>query len=458
MESDPFSYGRGVRIAYFSVAFANGNCPVSTISRIEARQILDSRGNPTVEVDVHLAAGSVGRAAVPSGASTGKHEAVELRDGDSAIYLGKGVSQAVENVKSMLEPAVLGHDALDQRGVDEKLIAADGTPNKGAAGANAILGVSMAVARAAATHRGVPLFHYLSKGEASMLPIPMMNILNGGSHADNNVDIQEFMVFPVGADTFRGALRMGTETFHHLKAVLKERGLNTAVGDEGGFAPDLRSNEEAIEVVLEAVDRAGYSAGSQIYLALDVAASELYDPSRSVYCLKSENRELSSDDMNEFYSELVEKYPIVSIEDGLSEDDWEGWQKLHSAVGDQVQIVGDDLTVTNPARLQQAIDRSAMNAILIKLNQIGSVTETIDTITLARENGMGAIVSHRSGETEDTTIADFSVAMGVGQIKTGSASRTDRVCKYNQLLRIEEMLESKAQFPGMEVLGYHTGG
>ena len=458
MEICPFSYGRGVRIAYFLSAFANGNCPVSTISRIEARQILDSRGNPTVEVDVHLADGSVGRAAVPSGASTGKHEAVELRDGDSAVYLGKGVSRAVENVQSMLEPVVIGHDALDQRDVDERLIAADGTPNKEVAGANAILGVSMAVARAAATHQGIPLFHYLSEGGASMLPIPMMNILNGGSHADNNVDIQEFMVFPVGADTFSEALRMGTETFHHLKAVLKELSLNTAVGDEGGFAPDLRSNEEAIDVVLEAVDRAGYSAGSEIFLALDVAASELYDSNRDVYCLKSENRELNSADMIGLYGELVEKYPIVSIEDGLSEDDWEGWEQLQGAIGDRVQIVGDDLTVTNLARLQQAIDRSAMNAILIKLNQIGTVTETIDTITLAKENGMGAIVSHRSGETEDTTIADVSVATGVGQIKTGSASRTDRVCKYNQLLRIEEMLGSRAQFPGMEVLGHKAGG
>ncbi|MEE2876527.1 MAG: phosphopyruvate hydratase [Candidatus Neomarinimicrobiota bacterium] len=431
---------------------------MGTISRIEARQIFDSRGNPTVEVDVHLADGSFGRAAVPSGASTGKHEAIELRDGDKSAYLGKGVSQAVENVKSMLEPVVIGHDALDQRGVDEKLINADGTPNKGAAGANSILGVSMAVARAAAAHEGVPLFQHLSKGDASLLPIPMMNILNGGSHADNNVDIQEFMIFPLGASSFSEALRMGTQIFHQLKSVLKEQSLNTAVGDEGGFAPNLRSNEKAVEIVLEAVTRAGYSAGSEVFLALDVAASELYDSTRDVYCLKSEKRELTSNGMIKLYSEFVEKYPIISIEDGLSEDDWEGWEKLNSAIGDSVQIVGDDLTVTNPTRLQEAIDRSAMNTILIKLNQIGTVTETVDTIALARENGMGAIVSHRSGETEDTFIADFSVAMGVGQIKTGSASRTDRMCKYNQLLRIEEILGNKAQLPGMEVLGHQLGG
>tara|TARA_Y100000590_G_scaffold75685_3_gene83622 strand:+ start:56179 stop:57474 length:1296 start_codon:yes stop_codon:yes gene_type:complete len=430
---------------------------VSTISRIEARQILDSRGNPTVEVDVHLDDGSFGRAAVPSGASTGKYEAVELRDNDKSIYLGKGVSVAVENVQSMFAPALIGHDAIDQRAVDEKLIAIDGTPNKEKLGANAILGVSMAVARSAANHERVPLFQYLSEGEALLLPIPMMNILNGGSHADNNVDIQEFMIFPVGADSFSEALRMGTETFHHLKSVLNERNLSTAVGDEGGFAPDFRSNEEAIEVLLEAITRTSYNAGSQIYLALDVAASELYDSTKNHYRLASEKRVLSSNEMIEFYSELIQKYPIISIEDGLSEDDWVGWEQLNRTVGDQIQIVGDDLTVTNPVRLQKAIDRSAMNAILIKLNQIGTVTETIDAITLARENGMGAIVSHRSGETEDTTIADFCVAVGVGQIKTGSTSRTDRVCKYNQLIRIEEILGTKAKFPGMEMLG-HTAG
>ena len=458
MENCLFSHGWAVRNAYFSITFAKENCLVSTISRIEARQILDSRGNPTVEVDVHLADGSFGRAAVPSGASTGKYEAVELRDDDESVYLGKGVSIAIENVQSMLAPMLLGHNAVDQRGIDEKLIAIDGTPNKGAVGANAILGVSMAVAHSAAAHGSIPLFHYLSKGAASLLPIPMMNILNGGSHADNSVDIQEFMIFPIGAESFSEALRMGTETFHHLKSVLNGRSLSTAVGDEGGFAPNLRSNEEAIEVLLEAIARTGYSAGSQIYLALDVAASELYDSTNNHYRLESENRELSSNQMIEFYSELVEKYPIISIEDGLSEDDWVGWEQLHRTIGDRVQIVGDDLTVTNPVRLQEAIDRSAMNAILIKLNQIGTVTETIDSITLAREHGMGAIVSHRSGETEDTTIADFSVAVGVGQIKTGSASRTDRVSKYNQLLRIEEMLGSNAQYPGMELLGHKLRG
>ncbi len=458
MENYPFFHGRAVRNAYFLITFAKENCPMSTISRIEARQILDSRGNPTVEVDVYLDDGSFGRAAVPSGASTGKYEAVELRDDDKSVYLGKGVSVAVENVQSMLAATLIGHDAVDQRGVDEKLIAIDGTPNKRAVGANAILGVSMAVARSSAVHEGVPLFQYLSKGAASILPIPMMNILNGGSHADNSVDIQEFMIFPVGADSFSEALRMGTETFHHLKSVLKGRRLSTAVGDEGGFAPDLRSNEEAIEVLLEAIARTGYSTGSEIYLALDVAASELYDSTKNHYRLESENRELTSNEMIEFYSDLVAKYPIISIEDGLSEDDWMGWEQLHRTIGDRVQIVGDDLTVTNPVRLQEAIDRSTMNAILIKLNQIGTVTETIDAITLARENGMGAIVSHRSGETEDTTIADFSVALGVGQIKTGSASRTDRVCKYNQLLRIEEMLGTKAKFPGMEILGHKAGG
>ena len=429
---------------------------MSIISQVKARQILDSRGIPTVEVDVLLSSGSFGRAAVPSGASTGSHEAVELRDGDRAFYLGKGVQKAVHNVTGILGPAVTGQDALNQRGVDELLISCDGTENKGEVGANAVLGVSLAVAHAAAAHKGLPLFSYLSNGESTLLPIPMMNILNGGSHADNNVDIQEFMVFPIGASSFSEALQMGTETFHYLKSVLGERDLNTSVGDEGGFAPNLRSNEEAIEVILEAISKAGYEVGKEIYLALDVAASELYEANRNIYRLDSEERELTSGELIEFYSTLIQKYPIVSLEDGLSEDDWEGWTELHKALGKKVQIVGDDLTVTNMTRLKKAIDLSAMNAILIKLNQVGSVTETVETMKLARENGMAAVVSHRSGETEDTTIADFAVAMGMGQIKTGSASRTDRICKYNQLLRIEEILGNSATFPGMEVLGHSS--
>ena len=429
---------------------------MSSISQVKARQILDSRGNPTVEVDVLLSSGSFGRAAVPSGPSTGSHEAVELRDGDKAFYLGKGVQKAVQNVTGILGPAVTGQDALNQRGVDELLISCDGTENKGEVGANAVLGVSLAVAHAAAAHKGLPLFSYLSNGESTLLPIPMMNILNGGSHADNNVDIQEFMVFPIGASSFSEALQMGTETFHYLKSVLGERDLNTSVGDEGGFAPNLRSNEEAIEVILEAISKAGYEVGKEIYLALDVAASELYEANRNIYRLDSEERELTSGELIEFYSTLIQKYPIVSLEDGLSEDDWEGWTELHKALGKKVQIVGDDLTVTNMTRLKKAIDLPAMNAILIKLNQVGSVTETVETMKLARENGMAAVVSHRSGETEDTTIADFAVAMGMGQIKTGSASRTDRICKYNQLLRIEEILGNSATFPGMEVLGHSS--
>ena len=429
---------------------------MSIISQVKARQILDSRGIPTVEVDVLLSSGSFGRAAVPSGASTGSHEAVELRDGDKAFYLGKGVQKAVHNVTGVLGPAVTGQDALNQRGVDELLISCDGTENKGEMGANAVLGVSIAVAHAAAAYKELPLFGYLSNGESTLLPIPMMNILNGGSHADNNVDIQEFMVFPIGASSFSEALQMGTETFHHLKSVLGERDLNTSVGDEGGFAPNLRSNEEAIEVILEAISKAGYAVGKEIYLSLDVAASELYEANRNVYRLDSEERELTSGEMIEFYSTLIQKYPIISLEDGLSQDDWEGWTELHKALGKKVQIVGDDLTVTNMTRLKKAIDLPAMNAILIKLNQVGSVTETVETMKLARENGMAAVVSHRSGETEDTTIADFAVAMGMGQIKTGSASRTDRICKYNQLLRIEEILGNSATFPGMEVLGHSS--
>ncbi len=421
------------------------------ISKVSAREILDSRGNPTVEVDVHLADGTIGRAAVPSGASTGTHEAVELRDGDRSRFLGKGVLKAVANVTDIIGLAVAGMDAGNQRELDKALIDLDGTENKGNLGANSILGVSMAVCRAAAASSGISLFQHLSDGKAHLLPIPMMNILNGGQHADNNVDIQEFMIFPVGAHSFSEALQMGTETFHHLKTVLKSKGLNTSVGDEGGFAPNLRSNEEALEIILEAAGKTGYSIGSDLVLALDVAASEIHKD--GTYHLESEGKVLTADELIDYYAGLVEKYPIVSIEDGLGEDDWNGWQKLNSALGSKIQNVGDDLTVTNGVRLQRAIDEKVMNAILIKLNQVGTVSETIDTIRLASENGLASVVSHRSGETEDTIIADFTVAMGVGQIKTGSASRSDRICKYNQLLRIEEELGSAARFPGMEVLG-----
>ena len=421
------------------------------ISKVSSREILDSRGNPTVEVDVSLSDGSNGRAAVPSGASTGTHEAMELRDGDRSRFLGKGVLRAVTNVTDIIGPAVVGMNAGNQRELDEALINLDGTENKSSLGANSILGVSMASCRAAAASAGVSLFQHLSDGNATLLPIPMMNILNGGQHADNNVDIQEFMIFPVGAGSFAEALRMGTETFHHLKAVLKSKGLNTSVGDEGGFAPSLSSNEEALEIILEAAEKTGYSIGSDLVLALDVAASEIYK--NGIYHLESEGKALSSEELIDYYTSLVKKYPIVSIEDGLAEDDWEGWQKLNTALGSKVQIVGDDLTVTNTVRLQRAIDEQVMNAILIKLNQVGTVSETINTIRLARKNGLATIVSHRSGETEDTFIADFSVAMGAGQMKTGSASRSERICKYNQLLRIEEELGSKAKFPGIEILG-----
>ena len=420
------------------------------ITHIHAREILDSRGNPTVEVDLQLNDGSFGRAAVPSGASTGEHEAVELRDGGDR-YMGRGTEQAVRNVNATLGPALIGQDALDQRNVDNLMIELDGTDNKSKLGANAILGVSMATAKAAADHKGLPLFQSLGDENASTLPIPMMNILNGGSHADNNVDIQEFMVFPIGAESFSQALRMGTEIFHNLKSVLKAKGLNTAVGDEGGFAPNLRSNEEAIEVILEAIEKTGYSSGKDIFLALDVAASEIYN--NGAYHLDSENKVLSAEEMVSYYKDLLKKYPIVSIEDGLDENDWDGWQKMNTELGNSIQIVGDDLTVTNIPRLQRAIDEKSMNAILIKLNQIGTMSETIDTIALAKANNYGTIISHRSGETEDTIIADFAVAMNAGQIKTGSASRTDRICKYNQLLRIEETLGKRADFPGKEVLG-----
>lgn len=429
---------------------------MSKISKVIGRQILDSRGNPTIEVDVILTDGSIGRAAVPSGASTGKHEAVELRDGDKNIFLGKGVSKALVNLEKHLAPAVKGLDVLDQRQIDNKLIECDGTPNKGKIGANAILGVSMAAIHAASNYKKVSLFESLKITDNISLPIPMMNILNGGSHANNSVDIQEFMVFPVGASTFSNALRMGTEIFHKLKSVLNKMNMNTAVGDEGGFAPNLQSNEEAIEVIMEAINLAGYTPGKEIFLALDVAASELFNINEKKYNLESEGKILTSDEIIDYYIDLVNKYPIISIEDGLDEDDWDGWVNLNDKLGNKVQIVGDDLTVTNIKRLEKAINLSAMNTILIKLNQVGTVSETIDTINLARENEMGAIISHRSGETEDTTIADFSVAMGMGQIKTGSASRTDRICKYNQLLRIEENLGDNAIFAKSDILGFKS--
>ena len=422
----------------------------AAITRVQAREILDSRGNPTVEVDVYLSDGSFGRAAVPSGASTGEHEAVELRDGDQNRFLGKGVLNAVRNVNQQIAPIVKGYNALDQKTLDKCMIDLDGTPNKSNLGANAILGVSMAVSRAAAASQNLPLYRYLNS-DACLLPIPMLNIINGGSHADNNVDIQEFMIFPIGADSFSHALRMGTEIFHYLKKVLSSKGLNTSVGDEGGFAPNLSSNKEAIEIILEAVEKADYSIGKDISLALDAAASEFYID--GAYRLESEDRTLTSDEMVEYFEGLTKKYPIISIEDGLAENDWEGWKVFNGKLGSKIQIVGDDLTVTNIPRLQRAIDEQSMNAILIKLNQIGTVTETVEAVELARETGFGVVISHRSGETEDTFIADFAVAMGMGQIKTGSASRTDRICKYNQLLRIEEELGTSAKFPGRKVLG-----
>jgi len=425
---------------------------MSQIKHVHARQILDSRGNPTVEVDVTLQDNSMGRAAVPSGASTGEYEAVELRD-EADTYMGKSVQNAIKNVNNEIAEAVIGMDAHILRNIDNRMIELDGTSNKGRLGANAILGVSMATAHAAAKSHNKPLFEYMHTGKSFILPAPMMNIINGGSHADNNVDIQEFMIFPLGASSFSEALQMGTETFHHLKLVLKKKGLNTAVGDEGGFAPNLRSNEEAIEVILEAAEKTGYKIGEQLFLALDVASSEIYEKDFGLYHLKSENRKLTSAEMIDFYLDLCAKYPIVSIEDGLDENDWDGWKALNAKLGNSIQLVGDDLTVTNPKRLTRAIEESSMNSILIKLNQIGSVTETLDTIKIAKKAGYGAIISHRSGETEDTTIADFAVATGVGQIKTGSASRTDRIAKYNQLLRIEEVLGDRAQYANKGYLG-----
>ena len=423
----------------------------SNIENIHAREILDSRGNPTVEVEITLKNGIRSRAAVPSGASTGEHEAIELRDKDSHRYLGKGVRKAVNHVNTTIADALKGFDATNQIKIDTLMIDLDGTENKSKLGANAMLGVSLATAHAGANATERPLYNHLGGEAATTLPVPMMNILNGGSHADNTVDIQEFMVFPLGATRFSEALRIGTEVFHHLKDVLKSKRLNTSVGDEGGFAPDLSSNEDALEIIMEAIAKAGYVAGKEIHLALDVAASELYENGK--YNLSSEGRSLTSEEMVSYLGSLVKKYPIVSIEDGLHEDDWKGWQHFTSEWGSKIQIVGDDLTVTNIKRLQRAIDENSMNAILIKLNQIGTVTETIQAVEMARNAGFGAVISHRSGETEDTTIADFAVAMGMGQIKTGSACRTERICKYNQLLRIEDELGEKANLANMEVLG-----
>ena len=422
------------------------------VRNIHSRQILDSRGNPTLEVEIQLTDNAFGRAAVPSGASTGEHEAVELRDSGSA-YMGKSVLRAVENVNCIIAGKVVGMDALDIESIDAAMLELDGSDNKGKLGASAILCVSMATIHAAAASKKQQLFEYLHTGPDFILPTPMINVLNGGTHADNNVDIQEFMIFPVGADSFSTALQMGSETFHHLKAVLKQRGLNTNVGDEGGFAPDLKSNEEAIELLLMAIKSASYKVEDEIAIALDVAASELFNRETGCYELASENKSLSSRQLIDYYTKLCDQYPIISIEDGLDENDWEGWKKLNEVLGGRIQLVGDDLTVTNSKRLERAIKEKSMNAILIKLNQIGTVTETLNTIELARSAGMAAVISHRSGETEDTTIADFSVATGVGQIKTGSLCRMDRVAKYNQLLRIEEKLKGNCRYAGRDFLG-----
>lgn len=420
---------------------------MTIINDIFAREILDSRGNPTVEVEVVLESGARGRAAVPSGASTGAHEAIELRDNDQHRYLGRGVQEAVNNVNSVIAPEIVGMNALEQRAVDQQLIELDGTPNKSKLGANAILGVSLAVAKAAAAALDLPLYRYLGGVNAHTLPVPLMNILNGGKHADNNVDIQEFMILPVGAETFAEALRMGAEVFHHLKAVLKGKGLSTTVGDEGGFAPNLRSNVEAIEVILEAITKAGYQPGKDVFLGLDVAATELYKDGKYVFAGEGVTR--TSEEMVEFYASLVKQYPIISLEDGLAEDDWEGWQLLTNQLGGKIQLVGDDIFVTNTERLRQGIEKGVANSILIKVNQIGTLTETLEAIEMAQRAGYTAIVSHRSGETEDTTIADIVVATNAGQIKTGAPSRTDRVAKYNQLLRIEEDLDAAATYAGL---------
>ena len=426
---------------------------MSAIVDVHARQILDSRGNPTIEVEVTTESGYFGRAAVPSGASTGKHEAVELRDNDPKCYLGKGVNKAVINVNEAIADEIIGLDVFEQVAIDEQMIRLDGTANKSRLGANAILGVSLAVAKAASEAAGLPLYRYLGGVNARTLPVPMMNILNGGSHADNSIDFQEFMIMPVGAPTFSESIRMGAEVFHHLKTVLKKKGYSTNVGDEGGFAPNIKSNEEAIETVLTAIEAAGYKAGEDILIAMDAAASEFYLEEEGLYHFKkSSGKKLSSDEMIGYWESWVNKYPICSIEDGLAEDDWATWSKLTQAIGNKVQLVGDDLFVTNTLRLQQGIDEKSANSILIKVNQIGSLTETINAVNLANRNGFTAVMSHRSGETEDTTIADLAVALNTGQIKTGSMSRSDRVAKYNQLLRIEEELGPIAIFPGRSIL------
>jgi enolase len=422
---------------------------MALIAAVHARQILDSRGNPTVEVDVVTENGAFGRAAVPSGASTGAHEAVELRDGDAQVYLGRGVLKAVDNVNSVLAEAIEGMSVFDQPALDAALLELDGTENKSKLGANALLAVSLAVAKAAAEEAGMPLFNYVGGSNARTLPVPMMNILNGGAHADNAIDFQEFMVMPVGAESFSHALRMGTEIFHHLKGVLKAKGYSTNVGDEGGFAPNIRSNEEAIETVLMAIEKAGYKPGDDVLIAMDAAMTELYDEKTGLYTFKkSSGVQMSSSDVVNYWSDWCDRYPILSIEDGLAEDDWSGWKQLTEKLGSKVQLVGDDLFVTNETRLARGIQEGIANSILIKVNQIGTLTETINTVQRAQRNAYTSIMSHRSGETEDTTIADLAVALGTGQIKTGSASRSDRMAKYNQLLRIEEMLGDQAIFPG----------
>jgi len=431
---------------------------MTTIVDVRSREILDSRGNPTVEVEVEIESGIIGRAAIPSGASTGEREAVELRDGDNSRYLGKGVLKAVENVNDKIADEIIEMDCLDQPAVDNVMIELDGTKNKAALGANAILGVSLATAKAASQYLGLPLYRYIGGVNAKTLPVPMMNIINGGKHADNNVDFQEFMIMPVGAQNFAEALRMGVETFHNLRSVLKKKGYNTAVGDEGGFAPNLKSNDEAIDVVLEAIVKAGYKPGSDIFIALDPAASEFYLPEKKKYHFFKSNptKEISSEEMVNFYVNWVNKYPIISLEDGLAENDWDGWKLLTDTLGSKIQLVGDDIFVTNTEILEEGIEKGVANSILIKLNQIGTLTETLDAIEMAKKAGYTNVISHRSGETEDTTIADVAVATNVGQIKTGSASRTDRIAKYNQLLRIEEELGDAAIYPGLAAINYNA--
>ncbi len=423
---------------------------MAKIERIRALEVLDSRGNPTVSVEVNLENEIIGMAMVPSGASTGEHEVLELRDGDEARYLGKGVLTAVKNVNTLIAPELLGMEATDQAAVDRKMIELDGTENKSRLGANSILGVSMAVCKAAAKSEKLPLYKYLGESDKFVMPVPMMNILNGGQHADNNMDIQEFMIFPAGAESFSEALRMGVETFHYLKKELSSRGLVTAVGDEGGFAPNLPSNEAAIELILEAAEKSGYTIGEELFLAIDAAATSFYNAEKDSYYLESDGRELNSEEMIDYYDELLNKYPILSIEDGLQENDWDGWALMNKKLGDKVQIVGDDLLVTNPDKLRKAISEKSCNSILIKLNQIGTVTETMETIKIAKENNFSYVISHRSGETEDTFIADLAVATSSGQIKTGSASRSDRLAKYNRLLKIEHELGDTAIFIGRE--------